>query len=238
MLELRTGFERLMTHIARRECCCRAYKCDRVPTYGLPPLADTDDGPVDGTRKIGEVSGDLLHRARHDTPGSDHQNLGTGRAASADSYGRGERDAGGGGAAWSPTPAAEVPATFAGDHRGDDFPEEATVSSAPDDVGEEAEREEPGASGSQGRVKAAADRGDDHDGGGAENSTTARLEIEHDGFVKHEHQGVSFEGDRAAGESGGAMGRPRRNTVELLNAGMAIACREHALEGMVYLGQR
>ncbi|CAN0278675.1 unnamed protein product, partial [Ectocarpus sp. 8 AP-2014] len=37
-LELRVGFERLATHIARRECCCRAFKCNRIPNYGLPPL--------------------------------------------------------------------------------------------------------------------------------------------------------------------------------------------------------
>ncbi|CAM9314375.1 unnamed protein product, partial [Ectocarpus sp. 4 AP-2014] len=47
-LELRVGFERLATHIARRECCCRAFKCNRIPNYGLRPLTgphiDTGDG--------------------------------------------------------------------------------------------------------------------------------------------------------------------------------------------------
>lgn len=40
-LELRVGFQRLATHIARRECCCRAYKCERVPNYGFPPVGPT-----------------------------------------------------------------------------------------------------------------------------------------------------------------------------------------------------
>ncbi|CAM9673799.1 unnamed protein product, partial [Laminaria digitata] len=45
-LELRVGFQRLATHISRRECCCQAYKCERVPKYGLPPADHTkkDEG--------------------------------------------------------------------------------------------------------------------------------------------------------------------------------------------------
>lgn len=40
-LELRVGFQRLAAHIARIECCCRTYKCNRVPNYGLPPAGST-----------------------------------------------------------------------------------------------------------------------------------------------------------------------------------------------------
>ncbi len=228
-LELRTGFERLMTHIARRECCCRAYKCDRVPTYGLPPLADADEGPIDGIGK-------------NDKSDSDNQDLGLDWVASADSCSPGERDVGadGGVAASSPTPAAEVPAPFVGDHRGDDSSEEATISGAPGEGEQGTGPQEPVGTASPGREKAADDDlGAEDGGGGGESSATARWENEHDGLAKRELQGVSFEGDQAGGGEGEeATGRPRRNTVELLNAGKAIACREHALEGMVYLGQR
>lgn len=39
-LDLREGFPRLATRIARRECRCRAYRCHRVPNYGLPPTGN------------------------------------------------------------------------------------------------------------------------------------------------------------------------------------------------------
>ncbi|CAN0528847.1 unnamed protein product, partial [Ectocarpus sp. 12 AP-2014] len=57
-LELRVGFERLATHIARRECCCRAFKCNRIPNYGLPPLTGP---PLTGPQI--DTAGDGLERA-------------------------------------------------------------------------------------------------------------------------------------------------------------------------------
>jgi len=248
-----------MTPIARRECCCRAYKCDRIPTYGLPPLEDVDDGPVDdGTGNNGKGSGDFLHRARDDKLDPDRQDLEVGRAvASSSSCGRGECGGGGvggaprrsgsvAGASSHPPPAAEAPAAFAGGHHGDDSTE-ATASSTSGEGGEGAGRKEPGDGASQQRKGPTAGNpdaavgdlvGERNGGGGGDITTTARLRDDFGDSVEHEQQGGSFEGGQGGAEGGKAMRRPRRNTVELLNAGKAIACREHALEGMVYLGQK
>lgn len=227
-LELRTGFDRLMTHIARRECCCRAYKCAKVPTYGLPPLMDSDASFV-ASGKSGEAAGDL-EPARADAPDVGHEGLYISRA-SADLNSVDERNAG---------EARRSRSVDDGD--GDDSSE--AVNGLPGEGGEERRRFEQEVSALGGRCRptdgdreADADhRGDAQNGGVDKAASTARMGVEQEKLERH--KGISFRGDGGGDEGPEATSRPRRNTVDILFAGKAIACREHALEGMVYLGQR
>ena len=158
-LELRVGFQRLATHIARRECCCRAYKCERVPNYGLPPVSHTK-------------------KDESEEPSDDAQ------APPSPPHGP------------SPPPFVRLGLT--------------------DAPGKDAIFEKTG-----GGVAAAAaagrDGGADKGGNGPNGGHTMR----------------GPHGDNA--DNGGGKKLP---LVNLDFAGKAVACREHALEGMVYLGQR
>lgn len=160
-LELRVGFQRLATYIARRECCCLAYKCERVPNYGLPP--------VDPTRN--DESGEPPENWQG-LPGSPHGPSG-------------------------PPP----------------------VRSGLTDASEK----ELGFEKTGGGVVAAGAAGAARDGG------AGRGRDEPNGG--HTVRGLD-------GNSVEKRGGKKLSPVNLDFAGKAVACREHALEGMVYLGKR
>eukprot|EP00752_Nemacystus_decipiens_P003652 g3366.t1 len=269
-LEIRSGLERLVTYIARRECCCRAYKCNRIPNYGLPPNSDVTQAasnPKDG--------GDAL---RTDKPGSGHRGeirvnqasagipihtqdageasrsgpacISGGNANPAEpsipadaggvdvvvKTGRSEHDAAGRGSEHTPeadmnefsacdagAPQKNVQQQTQRERGAGADPAEGTCD--PRGRGEEAQAsvniEQP----SLGSTSAVADRAVARSAGENEDGTN---DVDPEAFF-----------EKNGKISGGEEGRSAEEHSKGLSlAGRAIACREHALEGMVYLGQR
>ncbi|CAN0071533.1 unnamed protein product [Scytosiphon promiscuus] len=286
-LELRSGLERLITYIARRECSCRAFKCDRMPNYGLPLRRDAaaradaavadDDGAettdvaqseaqdrcVGGSREFhdamgvspghangsergdGEAgdyganfaiaaTGAVVTRGGSDTLLPDEGSCRDGRFA----------DCGGGGTAGSGRQREEEKgrkpsgpsSAVAGiqneysreqlnlrlDHRGRD---------------QQAVRED-------GAARAVARGGGGGGGRKAEKQTIGPEEggARSEGFTGDEvpawtpeRKGEGQEGENVKGTRRGSR---KRTSTENFYAGRAVVCRGHALEGMVYLGQR
>lgn len=277
-LELRTGFERLVTHIARRECCCRAYKCDKIATYGLPFGADAEDS----TANAGVMDGGLVNDSILDSTeknGFEPQRNDISQVTP-DHYGGSSVDDVGE-AQCSGTAGADVGATATAYHC-------ATVAAGIGDTdhtriqrngGERAEEEWTPESGvhSSNRVYSCSQKSEQHqshdrqvgddaagvnnDRGGSGNVTVP--DIRQQGWLsgtggnggsgnaaavsveRHSENGGVDENRELPFDRGGedtdieeAIKEERRSSVDLLNAGGAIACRKHALDGMVYLGQR
>lgn len=271
-----------MTHIARRECCCRAYKCNRIPNYGLPPHADSrtpssaqdeDDDDAVRTNTPGSGHGHGHHRQRGrappDSPG-DGRNasevLQSGPTTGALGYtvDPSSETADPVSTKWlEEDDATEKPCgDFNAKKRGNWQRDEADMSDrriSCCEAGPQREEEQQGggprgaagsgsagatrkggdgakpstqrmgrASASQGRGRGGRDRADETlKGDGQEDDAPNEGDLEVD-FMEE-------------GKNSGGGEEPRsgeKTTVGLSLAGRAIACREHALEGMVYLGQR
>ncbi|CAN0170581.1 unnamed protein product, partial [Ectocarpus sp. 13 AM-2016] len=341
-LELRVGFERLATHIARRECCCRAFKCNRIPNYGLPPLTgpqiDTaGDGleTANGTSinccsSSSGVAKDLFnverterqehsssHAQDHGHPApADHGRPrrhegfdGTGPTQHNHSSSHSQacttingdtissiapggdpdpiqepdpRRAGGGGERGQQEEIEPLGGSAEGDACGGSLgsavpmghpqPEQTHGASLYGDSGSiDARRlsrgmNVPSGSSCGGGVDGGGDGGGGGggggggDGGGGGRSNTMvtwseegpRIEIDRcesdlvpTGARERRSAGQeqSCGADNQAGQiennkEEGAKSRTRTSSIDILNAGRAVACREHALDGMVYLGQR
>ncbi|CAN0527167.1 unnamed protein product, partial [Ectocarpus sp. 12 AP-2014] len=335
-LELRVGFERLATHIARRECCCRAFKCNRIPNYGLPPLTgpqidtagdglETANGTSINCRSsISGVARDLFiverterqenssshaqdhgHQApadhgrprryegfdgtgptQHNHSSSHSQacttiNGGTNSSIAPDGnpdpiQQPDPRRAGGGGERGQQGEIEPLGGSAQGDASGGSLgsavsmghhqPEETHGASLYGDSGSiDARRLSQGMnvlSGSScgGGVDGGGGGGGGGDGGGGGRSNIIvtwseeepRIEIDRcesdlvpTGGKERRSAGQeqSCGADNRAGQiennkEQGAKSRTRTSSIDILNAGRAVACREHALDGMVYLGQR
>lgn len=254
-----------MTHIARRECCCRAYKCDRIPNYGLPSQADflessnvnEEEGTVVRTKKPG-VGHHQQRGVNHNSPDSPGHNQGATEVLQSRSRGVFVD--------FKPDPTeAAVPVAIK------NATEQQPCSGHSSDEGEDGQPDinalNRGEAGSQkkeqqrhGQWKAGDDAAEGttrngHGSGkpspsaqtgqasqgstsGGSKRAVARSEEDNGDGLKEEGQGESFkgEGDDSIGEK--ARSGDWKTSADLLISGRAIACREHALEGMAYLGQR
>lgn len=186
VLELRGGFQRLAAHIAMRECCCRAHKCQRIPNYGLPPLVVGAD-PGAATSTTSDIKKSLSSK-RSTSPTRNAASVSANHTSSP---------------------------TTGQDAAEGSFPE----FKAPIVVKSEttADKAEPlganqGATKVEGHSRPAGSRADFEQ---KERDAAKKLEVE-----------LYWGGEREAED------------VRTRNAGKAIACREHALEYMVYLGPR
>lgn len=284
-LELRTGFERLVTHIARRECSCRAYKCDKIATYGL--RADAEDSPANaGTIDGGVVDDDPPFKSKNnqgiDSPERDMSQISPDHYHRSPEHDVGEAqcssaaDAGHTGG----TSAARGYAAVAADISGTDdkrtqartaerIKEEEKdrtaesevhslnrgfeASQSPDqqrphhqEVGDDVSGVINGDRAGGGSVTTPNKKQQgllrDVSGGcssGSGNAMEVSIERDHDhGSLDEEERELRFEQGGEGTEKEEGNGRKRRSSVDLLNAGGPVACRKHALEGMVYLGQR
>lgn len=325
------GFERLATHIARRECCCRAFKCNRIPNYGLPPLTGPQIDPAgDGletangtsincrSSSIG-VARDLsiVGRAEKQGTGSSHaqehghqasavrrknrhhegfeetdptqHNHGSHNQGCATIDGdtnssitldgsphpkekREPRRTGGGGERGQQGESEPLGGSAQGDAGGGSpgnpvpkghYPPEGTRGAGlySDSDSVDARRLSQGMNVLPGSPRGGGDvgGGGDFGGGGGRSNTIAIRPVEEYGYeIDHsegdlipagakERTSAGQEQSCGAGDQGGqaendkeegAQSRTRTSSIDILNAGRAIACREHALDGMMYLGQR
>lgn len=279
-LELRTGFERLVTHIARRECSCRAYKCDKIATYGLPLLADAQEAPAHAVATDGGVVDDdsMFQGTSNRSIGSPERDM---SEVTPDHYRSPDHDAaqisGAAGAGTGATGAPDGCSTVVADIVGSDAKQNQTSNA--ERMKQEKEQEEDWTAESSNRDFDASrkpeqqrlhhrgvrddDSGVNGDGGGGGNVTTPdkrqhRLLREvsggcsggrgnavelsvgrhHDNGSVDQERELHFEEGEEEMEREETMTRKRRGSVDRLNAGGPVACRKHALEGMVYLGQR
>lgn len=76
-LELRQGFPRLVAHIAKRECRCRAYRCERTANHGFPPIEHTTTTKSNWTRNhrpqqtvVGESQGSWVAKDKQEGDGA------------------------------------------------------------------------------------------------------------------------------------------------------------------------
>ncbi|CAB1098069.1 unnamed protein product [Ectocarpus sp. CCAP 1310/34] len=335
-LELRVGFERLATHIARRECCCRAFKCNRIPNYGLPPLTGPQIDPAgdgfetaNGTSincrssssgvakdlSIVERTGkqenssshaqDHGHQApsdrgkhhhhegfeetdptQHNHSSSHHQGCTTinrdtsssitpdgipdpteepepKRAGGEGERGQQEESKPLGGSAQGAASGGSLGSAFPmGHHRS----QGARGASLYGDSGSvDARRLSqgmnvlPGNRCGGGVGGGGGDGGGGGGGGGSRSNTIARRSEEEPGHeIDHCESDLVPMGAKEGPSAGqeqwcgagnqagpienykeeGVKSRTRTSSIDMLNAGRAVACREHALDGMVYLGQR
>lgn len=265
-LEIRSGLERLVTYIARRECCCRAFKCERIPNYGLPPHTDAQ---ASSNSKCGNdtyrsnKTGFRHHRQQNasqaspDLPSLEHdanQALQSGQAAvfdctadptEADVHANvGSLDA-----------AEKACGEYDAKGRGSGQPKEADISVL---IGGEAgpqkhvqQRRSECSAGGADSTEGTRDNGrdcDEADTSGHGQASAGSPSGGSDRAVARsagECEDASNDGGPEAYfmESGKKSGgeeaiRVEEQSEDVSLAGRAIACREHALEGMVYLGQR
>lgn len=217
-LELRTGFERLVTHIARRECCCRAYKCEKIATYGLRLRTDTEEPTAGAGAKDGGVATDAMpyRTKKRDFDNKEHD---TSRSA---------------------------PDHCSPEHDADAAQRSGTAGVADDKRNQRSH-------GERGKEKLTAESEVDSPNGGyagsqkQEQQRPHHLAVGDDAAGTHHEDGdededeereVRFERGEEDTEKEKARKRERRSSADLLKTGGAIACRKHALEGMVYVGQR
>ncbi|CAN0035199.1 unnamed protein product [Ectocarpus fasciculatus] len=323
-LELRVGFERLSTHIARRECCCRAFKCNRIPNYGLPPLTgpqidaagdgfETANGTsIDGrsssigvvrdlsvverTEQQGNGSGHArdhghqapsdrgkhrLHESFEEAGPTQHNhsshnqgctNIDGDTKSSFTPDGNpdptekreptcagggggggqlGEREPLGGSAqgdAGGSSPGSTIPmghrppeGTYGAGVFGDGGSVDAQRLSQEMDVlpGSPCGG---GGGGGSGRSKTIAARSEEESGCETDHCESDLIPAgakERPSAWQEQWCGADNEGGQTENnKEEGAESRTRTSSMDILNAGRAIACREHALDGMVYLGQR
>lgn len=277
-LKLRTGFERLVTHIARRECSCRAYKCDKIATYGL--RADTQDSIAKaGAMSGGVVDGDSVFNFSKQRS-FDAQERDTSQATP-DHYCSSEHDVGE--AQRSGTAEASVGATATASGcapivAGTGDPDDDLNQRSDGARGEEewtAEREvhstnrefvraqkpeqqrshhreggddaarlnsDSGGGGhvtSPGKIQRGLLGSVDGSGsGGSGNAAAVSVEKRYENGGVGKEQELRFEQGEEDTDREEAIKMENRSSVDLSNAGGAVACRKHTLEGMVYLGQR
>lgn len=252
-LELRSGLERLMTHIARRECCCRAYKCDRIPNYGLPPQADAQarlsvadgDGTVRKTPGRG-VGQDLPDRLGHEQDAC--------KPLQSESTGAFDRTS----APTKATVSVEVGSPDAAEKQCSQLDDKGTEIGRPGaaDIGDPRSCEARlhkgeqlahshgragayAAEGGRGKGNTSAQRGQTLQGGTI-GGTDSAVPTSQEGITdapNDEDPEAIFKG-KGQDADGEEANSGEKSSSGLLLYGRAIACREHALEGMVYLGQR
>lgn len=258
-----------MTYIARRECCCRAYKCNRIPNYGLPPQPDA--------RAPSSVKDGDSTAIRPNKPGASHHRQHVDSLASPDSPGheKGVSEAPQSAISTGPFPfdfttdPVPIGSGDAGEKRCGERDARKRESGQPDEAGiddlgrggagpqreeqQQHSRTRAGAhsvaegTASDGRDSGKAEpsappgqasQGSTTSGGSDRAATRSEGDCE-EGASNGEEPEARFE----EGSKDDADGEAGRSGVSITSAGLplsgrAIACREHALEGMVYLGQR
>lgn len=256
-----------MTYIARRECCCRAYKCDRIPNYGLPPHKDAQaySNPRDGDDTVrinkpgpGYHGQQGVSQASPDISGHEQDSNEALRSAPADVFDctadptQSDFPVDGGS-----LDAAEKPGGghYAKGIGGGRQPHEADcavlVAGDPGPQKNVLERHgehSAGADATEGTFDGRSSCGTTDTSAKRGQASASSTSGGSDGAVARsavECEDASLDGNpeeylmEKGTELGGEEARSgEQHSEDLSLAGRAIACREHALDGMVYLGQR
>lgn len=215
VLELRMGFQRLAAHIAKTECCCSAYKCERAPTYGLPTPVDVRDCPNDDIPPVSPTAFPSSHESvralgindteeatRRDANAQFPGDHGSGKATIMSNKERSESQF---------SSLTVVTSDFSAEEGSHERSDDADT--LEEKVTEERCRPE---------TKSSVEKG----------------EVSNDVHQEMKGRSTGIDGLRPGEKGAGQDAQSEEIAIGLANTGKPTCCREHALNGMVHLGPR